>query len=197
MRIRNWRVYLLLAALASLAACGKQERLEAVGFAKVLAAKQANFTSAGVIEKEFVDNARAWCGGITGSGSGHGPELDQNAVVASELAKSAMAASAQLSEIRQAIDAYTLQQEYPRSVRNALTTQLTRRQRMLQDVRAMLDDSAAQFRQYRATKSAGDTYPDGISKLVALLASYKPPEDALASALSALKSKYNLADGEI
>ena len=58
---------------------------------------------------------------------------------------------------------------------------------MLQDFRVLLENSAEQFRQYRQSKSfAGDTYPDGIAKLDALLASYKPAEDAVASALSAL-----------
>jgi hypothetical protein len=198
MQILNPRNCLLVAAAVLLAACGKQERLEAVRFAKVLSEKQTNFTAADAIEKDFVANARAWCGAITEHGSGRGEELDQNAAVAAELAKSAVAASAQLSNIRQAIDTNPLQEQYPRSVRNALMTQLTRRQRMLQDVRALLEDSAAQFRQYRRSKSfAGDTYPDGIAKLNALLGSYKPPEDAIGSALSALRSKYKFQGNEI
>lgn len=198
MQILNTRKWLFLAAAVLLAACGRQERSEAVQFAKTLSGKQSNFASAAAIEKDLVANARAWCEGITGSGSGRGVELDQNAAVAAELAKSAVAASAQLSEIRQAIDSQSLKEQYPRSVRNGLVTQLTSRQRMLQDVRALLEDSATQFRQYRQSKSfAGDTYPDGISRLDALLRSYKPPEDAVGSALSALSSKYDFRQGEI
>jgi hypothetical protein len=198
MQILNVRICLVLAGGVVLAACGKQERIEAVQFAKVLAAKQANLNAADAIESEFVTNARAWCTGIAGSGSGRGEALDQNATVAAELAKSAVAVSTQLSEIRQAIDTQSLKEEYPRTVRNALMTQLTHRQRTLQDVRTLLESSAAQFRDYRQSRSfKGDTYPDAIAKLDALLSSYKPPEAVVATALSSLKTKYDLRDNEI
>jgi hypothetical protein len=198
MQILNIRICLALAAAVVLAACGKQERLEAVQFAKVLAAKQGNLNAADTIENEFITNARAWCSGIAGSGSGHGEQLDQNATVAAELAKSAVAVSGELSAIRQAIDSQPLKEEYPRNVRNALSTQLTRRQRALQEVRALLDSSAAQFREYRQSRSfKGDTYPDAIAKLDAILSSYKPPEAVVGTALSELKTKYSLRDNEI
>jgi hypothetical protein len=198
MQIGNTCKCFLAAAALLFTACGKQERLEAVRFAKTVAAAQGNFTSAGAIEKEFVENARAWSGGIVGYGSGRAEELDQNAAVAAELAKSVVAASAQLSQIRQAIDAQALSEEYPRSVRNTLTTQLTRRQRMLQDARVLLENAAAEFRHYREAKlSAAETYPDGVAKLAAMLTSYKPPENAVADALTALRTKYKLADTEI
>jgi hypothetical protein len=198
MQLSNARIGFLVAAGVLLAACGKQERLEAVNFAKVLSEHQPNLVAADAIEKEIVASARAWCGGIKGAGAGRGVELDQNAAVAGELAKSAVAASAQLGEIRQAIDTHPLKEDYARGVRNTLMTQLTRRQRMLQEVRAMLESSATQFRQYRQNKSfAGDTYPDGIATLDTLLGSYKPPEPAVGTALSALKSKYNFRENEI
>src|SRR5579864_4114699 len=120
MQILKTRCLLLAGAAVLLAGCGRQERLEAVGLAKVLTGKQANFTAADTIEKDFIASARAWSGGIVGSGAGRGEALDQNAVVATELAKSAVAASAQLGEIRQALDGHPLQEEYPRSVRNGL-----------------------------------------------------------------------------
>jgi hypothetical protein len=189
---------LLLAATALLTGCGKQERTEAVQLARVLTEKKANFAAADAIEKDFVSSARAWCSGITANGAGRGAELDQNATVAAELAKSAVAASAQLSQARQAVDDQPLKEEYPRSVRNALITQLTKRQRLLQDIRALLEASATQFLEFRHSKTyAGDTYPDGIGKLDLLLRAYKAPEDAVETALAALKTKYSLSDSEL
>jgi hypothetical protein len=185
----------LLSAVAFLTGCGKQERIEGVQFAKALAKQKANFASANTIEKDLVSSARAWSGGITANGAGRGVELDQNAVVSTELAKSAVAVSSQLSQVRQAIDSQPLKAEYPRNVRNVLTTQLTKRQRMLQDMRALLEQSAPQFLEYRHSKAyVGDTYPDGVGKLDVLLRAYKAPEDALGSALADLQAKYGLSD---
>jgi hypothetical protein len=189
---------LLLAAVASITGCGKQERIEAVQFAKTLTEEKASFASANRIEKDFVSNARAWCGGITANGAGRGVELDQNAVVAAELAKSAVKISSQLSQVRQAIDGQPLKEEYPRHIRNMLTTQLTKRQRLLQDMRALLEQSGPQFLEFKSRKAyVGDTYPDGIGKLNALLGAYEAPEDALGSALAALQGKYRLSDSEL
>ncbi len=189
---------LLLAAVAFITGCGKQERTEAVQLAKVLAEKKANFASANTIEKDFVSSARAWCGGITANGAGRGVELDQNATVAAELAKSAVAVSTQLSQVRQAVDGQPLKEEYPRNVRNVLITHLTERQRLLQDMRGLLEQSATQFLEYRRSKTyVRDTYPDGIGKLDTLLHTYKAPEDAVGTALAALKAKYGLSDSEL
>lgn len=198
MTIANSRRCLLLAAVAFIGGCGKQERIEAVQFAKTLAEKKAVFASANTIERDFVTSARAWCAGITVNGAGRGVELDQNAVVAAELAKSAVAVSSQLSQVRRAIAGQSLKEEYPGSVRNELTTQLTQRQRWLQDVRALLEQSAPQFLEYRKSKAyIGDTYPEGVGKLDALLRGYKAPEDSLGTAITALRTKYGLTDGEI
>lgn len=198
MIILNSRRCLLLAAVAFITGCGKQGRTEAVQLARVLAENKANFASADTIEKDLVSNARAWCGGITANGAGRGVELDQNATVAAELAKSAVAVSTQLSQVRQAVDRQLLKQEYPRSVRDALVTQLTKRQWLLQDIRALLEQSATQFLEYRHSKAyVGDTYPDGIGRLDALLKTYKVPEDTVGTALAALKKEYGLSDSGI
>ena len=120
--------------------------------------------------------------------------MNQNATVATELAKSAVAASAELSQVRQAVDGQPLTEEYPRSVRNALITQLTKRQRTLQNMRALLQQSATQFLEYRQSKAyVGDTYPDGIVKLDSVLQAYRAPEDAVGTALAALNAKYSLS----
>jgi hypothetical protein len=191
------RVCLLLAAVALISGCGKQERIEAVQLAKTLKEKKPNFDSANNLEKDLVSSARAWCGGIAANGAGRGAELDQNSSVAAQLAKSAVAASAQLSQVRLAIDGQSLNEEYPRNVRNELTTLLTKRQRQLQDMRAWLEQSAPQFLEYKQSKTyAGDTYPDGIGKLDAMLRGYKAPEDAIGPTLAALQTKYGLKDGE-
>ena len=192
------RCCILLAAVSFITGCDKQERTEAVQFAQALNGKKADFALANTIERDFVSSARAWCGGITANGAGRGVELDQNAAVATELAKSAVAISSQLSQVRQAIDGQSLKEEYPRSVRNVLTTQLTKRQRLLQDMRALLEQSAPQFLEYKHSKAyVGDTYPDGVGELDALLRTYKAPEDALGAALAALQSKYGLSGNEL
>ena len=198
MMVLNPRYCFFLAAVACTTGCGKQERIEAVQFAKVLTEQKANFTSASTIEKEFVSNARVWCGDITANGAGRGAALDQNAAVAAELAKSAVAISSQLSQLRHAIDGQPLNEEYPRQVRDELTTQLTKRQRLLQDMRALLEQSAPQFLEYKHMKTyGGDTYPDGMGRLDALLGAYKPPDNALGAALAALQAKYRLSDSEL
>jgi phage terminase large subunit GpA-like protein len=197
MMVLNSRYWWWLAAVASITGCGKQERMEAVQFAKALRGTTANFSSANTIEKDFVSNARAWCGGITANGAGRGIELDQNAAVAAELAKYTLAVSSQLSQVRQAIDRQLLKEEYPREVRDDLTTQLTKRQRSLQNMRAVLEQSATEFQQLRHTTYAADTYPDGVGKLDALLRGYIPPDDAVGTALAALREKYGLSDSEI
>ena len=198
MTIFNSGGCLLLAIAALITGCGKQARTEAVQLTKVLTEKKANFASADAIEKDLVSSARAWCGGITANGAGRGVELGQNATVAAELAKSAVAASAALSQVRQAVDGQPLKGEYPRSVRNVLITQLTTRQRLLQDIRALLEQSAPQFLEYRHDKAyVGNTYPEGIGKLNTLLQAYKAPEDGVGTALAALKAKYKLPDSEL
>ena len=44
---------------------------------------------------------------------------------------------------------------------------------------------------------AGDTYPDGIGKLDMMLRTYKEPEDAIGTALAALRVKYGLSNSEL
>ncbi len=178
--------------------CGKQERTEAVRLTKVLTEKQADFDRANKIENEFLASARAWCGGITSSGSGRGVELEQNAVVVTELAKSTVAASAELGHIREAVSAQPLTKEYLQGVRGKLITQLTKRQRMLQEVRVLLEHSAPQFLQYRNDKSyTGDAYPGEIANLAAFLAAYKGAEDVVGEAVKDLKTKYHLEEREL
>ncbi len=188
----------LLLAAACFSGCGKEERIEAVRLTKVLTEKQSDFSKANSIENDFLANARAWCGGITAGGSGRGVQLEQNAVVATELAKSVVAASAELGHIRQAVSDQSLTKEYLQAVRGTLITQLTKRQRMLQELRTLLEQSAPQFRQYGKDKAyAGDAYPGEIARLGAFLAAYKGPDDAVGTALSALKEKYQFKSSEL
>jgi len=192
------RYCLLLAAVTFITGCGKQERSEAVQFAKVLTGEKNNFASANTIEKDLVSNARVWCVGIIANGAGRGVELDQNAAVAAQLAKYTVAVSSELSQVRQAIDRQPLQEAYPREVRDELTTQLTKRQRLLQDMRASLEQAAAQFLEFRHSKTyVGDTYPGGVEKMATLLRTYHAPEDAVSDALTALQAKYGLSASEI
>jgi len=71
--------------------------------------------------------------------------MKQNEAVAKDLATSAAFISTKLGAVRQAIYDEPIKQEYPQSIRVGLITQLTKRQRFLQEARTMLDDSAAGF----------------------------------------------------
>ena len=198
MNILNVRFCMLLVSVGFIAGCGKQERMEAVQFSKVLGEKKAVFANASRSEQELISSAQAWCGGITANGAGRGVELEQNASVAGQLAKSAVAISNQLSEVRQAIDGQVLTEEYPRGVRNELIGQLTKRQRRLQDLRALLEQAGPQFLEYQGNKAyKGDSYPDGIGKLDPVLRASKDPPDSLGAAIAALKTKYGLNDNEL
>src|ERR1039457_2339441 len=112
MKISNSMLCLCMGAAACVTGCGKQERNEAVQLAKTLTAKKADYASSNTIERDFVSSARAWCAGITTNGAGRGAELDQNAAVATEIAKSAVAVSTQLSQVRQALDDQPLKEQY-------------------------------------------------------------------------------------
>ena len=198
MRISNSWFCVLMAAAVCIAGCGKQARIEAVQLAKSLTAKKADYAKSFAIEKDFIASARAWCTGITANGAGRGAELDQNASVAAQIATSAVAVSAQLGQVRQAVDDQPLKEEFTRDVRNTLITELTKRQRLLQDMRALLEQASPQFLEYKKVKTyVGDTYPDGIGKLNVMLGNYTEPADAIATALGALKAKYSLSDSEL
>jgi hypothetical protein len=188
----------LLAAVALFSGCGREERAEAVRFSKTLQQKSADFAKANAMEKELLASARSWCGSIVENGAGRGDQLNQNAAVAQDLAKSAAFISTQVGAVRQAIYNESIKQEYAQSIRLNLITQLTKRQRSLQDVRALLDDSAPGFLDLRRSPEyKGDAYPGGIPKLNAMLEGYHSPEDLVAEAIESLKTKYDIRDADL
>ncbi len=184
---------LALAALAFAAGCGRQEKAEAVRLSQALTQKQADFNSASAKEAALVENARAVCTAITAHGTGRGPELAQNAGLVNALATSAVEISTHLSQVRLAVSDLSLSQEYTQGIRAGLITEFTRRQRFLQDVRSLLEQSATDFLAFQKQKDyKGETIPDGITKLDAALQRYKAPPDAVGSTLAELKTKYGL-----
>jgi hypothetical protein len=188
----------IIPAAVLLAACGKEERNEAMRLSKTLTAAQASFTNANALEKSFVSSASDWAGSITANGAGKGEALDQNAAVAAQLAKNAVAIGAQLSHVRQALDEQSLKTDFPQGVRATLVTKLTKRQRYLQDMRALLEQAGPEFLAYRAVKTyKGEMFPGGIGKLDAMLANYSVPRDDVGMALTSLKEKYNLTPSEM
>jgi len=178
--------------------CGKAERQEAVGFCKLLKQQQAAFTSANGMESDLFASAKAWTAAIATSGSGRGDELDRNAGIARDLAKSAAMVSAQLGQVRQAVYDQQLREEYPQSIRTGLIGQFTKRQRMLQDLRVMLEDAAKGFGEFKQTAGyKGDSYPDSISRLNVVANNYKGPDDAVATAVTDLKARYGIKDADL
>jgi len=188
----------VVAAVLLSSGCGKEERMEAVRFDKVLTQKKAAFAESNVQEKEFVSGVRGWCAAMTSGGAGTGAQLDQNASVAQDLAKSAAAVSAQVGLVRQAVYDLPIQKEFTQGIRNTLIGELTRRQRQLQEIRSALKESAAAFDGFRQSRNyKGDTYPAGIDKLTRILGSYKEPGDAVSEAVTALTAKYGITDADL
>jgi hypothetical protein len=187
-----------LAAVALFSGCGREERREAVRFSKTLQQKSADFAKANAMEKDFLASARAWCDSIIADGAGRGDQLNQNAAVAHDLAKSAAYISTQVGVVRQAIYDEPIKQEYPQTIRVNLITQLTKRQRALQEARALLDDSAPGFLDLRQNRDyKGDAYPGGIPKLNVMLEGYPSPADVVGEAIKSLKTKYNIQDADL
>jgi hypothetical protein len=188
----------LLAALALFSGCGKEERIEAVRFSKTLQQKSADFAKANAMEQDFLASARSWCDSIIANGAGRGDQLNQNAAVAKDMAKSAAFISTQVGLVRQAVYDEPIKQEYAQSIRLNLITQLTKRQRSLQEARTLLDESAPSFLDLRLNRDyKGDSYPDSITKLNAVLTAYKSPEDVVAEAIKSLKTKYDIQDADL
>lgn len=194
----NFRYRWLLAAVVLWTGCGKAERQEAASLCKALSQKQASLAAINALEKDLLGSTRSWCEGIVNNGAGHGKDLDENAASAKALAQSASVVSTQLGELRQSIYDQPLKEEYPQGVRSALINQLMKRQKMLQEVRADLDASAANFLEFAQSRAyKGDTYPAGIDKLNTLLSKYSGPEDAMGKAIEELKVKYTLGDADL
>src|ERR1051325_9654142 len=99
----KFKYWLLAAAVLLSSGCGKQERLEAGKLHSALTQRKGGFAEANVQEREFISSLRGWCASITTDGAGTGAQLDQNAAVAQDLAKSAAAVSAQVGQVRQAV----------------------------------------------------------------------------------------------
>jgi hypothetical protein len=190
--------FVALAAAVVSAGCGGKERTEAVTLAKTLKSKQADFDKANATEKELVRAGREWSTGIMENGAGRGEKLDQHAATATALAKSAVEASTELGLVRQAIYDLPLNEEFTTGVRSKLITEITRRQRALQELRTLLEQPVPEFQAYRTKKDfKGDSYPGGVAKVQAALQTYKTPIDSLSDALLELKTKYNLTSAEI
>jgi hypothetical protein len=188
----------LLAAVGLFSGCGKEEHAEAVRFSKTLQQKSADFAGANAMEKDFVASARSWCSSIMENGSGRGDQLKQNMAVAKDLATSAAFISTKVGLVRQAIYDEPIKQEYPQSIRVSLITQLTKRQRFLQEARTMLDDSAAGFLELGLGHDyKGDSYPGPIPKLNVMLEGSSSPNDVVGEAIQSLKTKYNIQAAEL
>ncbi len=188
----------LLAAAAFFTGCGKEERGEAVAFCKILEQKRADFTSANKVEKDFLESARTWSDSLMANGGGRAGELEQNAGVAKDLANSASTVSTQLGQVRDAVETMALNKEYLQDIRTGLINKISKRQRLLTEVRAALLESAAGFEEFRQSRAYnGDTYPTGIGKLNALVQGYKGPEDSVAQAIADLKAKYKIQDADL
>jgi hypothetical protein len=196
--MRQAACWLALAAAAVWCGCGGAARQEAVGLGRVLVDGRQDFTAANTTEKDLIAATQGWVATIVANGAGLGKQLEQNASAAADLAKSADLVSTQLGTLRKTVYEQTLRKEFTQGVRSTLITQITRRQRTLQDIRGALVDTASQLRelvQLRAYK--GDSYPGAIDKLNQMLQAYKAPPDVVGEALASLKSEYGLKDADL
>jgi ABC-type transporter Mla subunit MlaD len=184
----------LLACTTLFTGCGRETRREAGALCQVLERSQPGYTNTNGMELDLVVSTRSWTDTITTSGAGHGAEVAQNASVARELARSAELISTQLGQLRKALNDQPLQKEELQAIRATITAQVSRRQRFLQEIRAVLQDAAEQFEALAASRSyKGDTYPPGIDRLSQLLQGYHSPEDAVRLAVESLKSDYGIS----
>jgi hypothetical protein len=187
----------LTIALAALCGCGGAAHQEALGRCKFLSDGQSNYSAANATEKDLGTATTAWASAVITSGAGKGDQLEQNAKVAGDLANSADQVSTQLGQLRKAIYDLPLREEFTQGVRSTLITQITRRQRTLQEMRTALTESAAQFRELHQTRAyKGDSYPTAVDKLNQMLQTHKAPEDAVGGALASLKDKYGIKDAD-
>jgi hypothetical protein len=100
--------------------------------------------------------------------------------------------------VRQAVYDQPLHQEFPQSVKSTLITELTRRQRFLQELRATLDDSATGFEALAQSRDyKGDSYPNALGKLTTVMQSYHAPGDSVSDAETALAAKYSIKDADL
>jgi hypothetical protein len=188
----------LTIALGVLCGCGGAAHREGVALSKTLVQGQQDFAAANATEKDLETAARGWTEAIITGGAGKGAQLTQNAAVAADLAKSADSISTRLGLLRKAVYEEALQKEFTQGVRANLITQITRRQRTLQDLRTALTESAAQFQELSQTRSyKGDSYPTAIDTLNQMLQSYKAPADIVGQALASLKEEYGIKDQEL
>lgn len=188
----------LAPALIALCGCGGAARQEGARLGKVLTQGRDGFTAANNTEKDLVAAGRNWVAGITAGGAGTGSRLEQNAGVAGDLAKSADTVSNQLGQLRKAVYDQPLQQEFTQGVRSTLITQITKRQRTLQELRAALLESQTQLHALGETRGfKGDSYPQAVDKVNQILEGYAAPADVVGDALASLKNEYGFKDPEL
>jgi len=187
------RLLIVLSAAAFLASCGRETHREAVVLSQTIEHTQPAYRSAGGMERDLISSTRGWVETIQGNGAGHGAEIAQNAAVAGELAHSADVISTQLGEIRKSLYDQTLQKDDLQAIRTTINAQITQRQKLLQQLRLVLTDTAAQFRALAESRTyKGDSYPAGIDRLGQILQAYHSPEDALRQALGRLKEDFGI-----
>lgn len=183
----------LLACTTLFTGCGRETHREAVALCQVLERGRLDYTTANGMERDLVVSTRSWTDTIVTSGAGHGAEVMQNAGVAKELARSADLISTQLGGLRKAMNDQPLQKEELQAIRATINAQISRRQRFLQEIRAILQDIGAQFETLSQSQAyKGDTYPPGIDRLSQLLQGYHSPEDAVRLAVESLKADYGI-----
>lgn len=189
-----------IAACIVLCGCGRQAHREAGALCQVLVKNQAAYGTANGMERDLVKSTRQWTETMMTGGAGKGLQIAENAGVAKELAHSADIISIQLGELRKTLYDQTVQTEELQAIRSTINTQISKRQKFLQEIRGVLDQTAVQFVALGETRAyKGDSYPAGIDRLVALLQSYHSPEDAVGQAVDSLKADYGVtcAAGEV
>lgn len=186
-------------AMAAVVLCGcGGGRREAVSLGKVLTENRREFSGGNTTENDLVAATRGWAEGIIANGAGQGALLEQNAAAADDLGKSAGLVSLQLGQLRKAVYDLSLQKEFTQGLRSSLITEITRRQRTLQDLRSALAEAAEQLRLMGQTRAyKGDAYPAAIDRLAQMAHAYKTPKDIVSETLAALKNEFGIKDEEL
>jgi hypothetical protein len=191
--MRNTMLICLLVSTTFFTGCGKEEHREAVALCRILERNQPTYNNTNAMERDLVASTGTWSQTVMTGGAGNGTDLGQSATVAKELAHSADIISTELGELRKVMYDQILKTGELQAVRTTINAQVSKRQRFLQEIRLVLQETATQFENLAQSRTYhGDTYPAGIDRIAQLLQSYHSPEDILRQSIESLKSNYGI-----
>lgn len=187
-RLATMPLLLIVVSTLLLMACSS-EKAEAVRFGKVLKQQQSSLSNANSQERQLLTSLGRWAGQVAFLG-GSGESSNQQARQYSQQVKSLQS---QVAQIRQAVEAESLNQAFNQNLRSNIISSLTRREQFLGEVSSLCDNSTG----FGTTFGTQFQVPRAVGQIVTKLQSATPPEDNIGTALSELRTKYEITDAEL